>query len=92
MEQNTVVREVPDHRLAIDGGHVIIQSCDDALANIGVFVSERSAYHHVTLPDLTRQWQPVHANELPVAVFDAALRGNQAAILERISFLNQRRD
>ena len=81
---------VRDHRLEIDGGWIVIQSCDATLANIGIFVSERSAYHHVTLPDLTRQGRPVYMNELPITVFDAVLHDNRAAILERISFLNQR--
>jgi hypothetical protein len=67
---------------------VVIQSCDQETANIGMTMSGQTAYRHVDLPSLKRQSQPKKPFELSMADFDDVLKRYAAEILEAISKLN----
>jgi len=78
----------PDCLIAIPGGHIVIQSCDEETANIGVFVGHKSAYRHCTLPVLAHDMARGKPNELPMSEYDKAINDNFQTILERIRVLN----
>ena len=67
-----------------------VQGCDDDEANIGMFLGNQSAYYHVDLPSLKRQWKPASFSwdALPAPDFDAVLAEYRDDILALIARLN----
>jgi len=80
------------HIIEIEGGAIVIQSCDDELANIGVFYNGLSSYHHVSIPALVREWNLFKYNELRPAEYDRILQENKTRALETVEILCQSPD
>jgi len=77
------------HIIKIEGGAIVIQSCDEELANIGIFHNERSTYHHVSIPALVREWNLVKYSELQPVEYDRILQENKKKVLETVEKLCQ---
>ena len=79
------------HILQTGSAQIVIQSCDDNIANIGVFKRKsKSAYHHVLLPSLERErTKPLYPTELSDVEYDEVLQQNKQAVLQRICCLNE---
>jgi len=69
---------------------IIIQSCDNVSANIGVLHGGTITYRPVALPSLKHEWHREHLAclELPMDKFDEILQRNRAVLLETIARLN----
>ena len=79
------------HVIAIPGGTIVIQACDEKIAHIGVFdhIHDRNLYRHVSLPSLEAWVEPVHSWDLSSVKFDEILQANKTLVLETIDLLNQ---
>ena len=77
------------HIIEIAGGAIVIQSCDEELANIGVSCNGRSTYHHVSIPALVREWKMVKYTELQPIEYDRILQENKTQVLETVEKLCQ---
>ena len=75
------------HILTTPGADIVIQSCDSEVANVGVFVGGRGAYHHITLPACERRCRPIYSNELPAADYDRVLSMYRDELLARMEEL-----
>jgi hypothetical protein len=79
-----------NNKIQIHGGYIIVQSCDEETANIGIFLRSRMTYYHVELPSLKLEDRKVYYNEeVKQAEFDAILQANKSRLLETIRHLNQ---
>lgn len=79
------------NQISFDGGMIVIQSCDKDVANIGVFQDKyqgKSAYHHVSIPELVREFSLCNYTELTFEEYDRILSENKEAVLEAIHKLN----
>ena len=66
--------------LPVDGAEIVVQSCDDQSAHIGVFETcwrGRNAYHHVSLLDFTREFKLPYPFDLRPAAYDRILTENR---------------
>lgn len=77
------------HIIEIEGGAIVIQSCDEELANIGVFCNGLNSYHHVSIPALVREWNLVKYSELQPDEYDRILQENKTRVLETVEKLCQ---
>ena len=77
-----------EHIIKIEGGAIVIQSCDEELANIGVFCNGLNSYHHVSIPVLVREWNLFKYSELRPAEYDCILQENKSKVLEVVQYLN----
>jgi hypothetical protein len=73
--------------IGIDGGAIVIQSCDDTTANVGIFANGRNAYHHVSIYGLEREWKPVKPSDMPTAEYDRILNEHKSEFLETVNNL-----
>jgi hypothetical protein len=77
------------NEIEIPGGAIVIQSCDDESAHIGIWIRGRMTYHHVSTPSLIREWRLVYYNEeVKPDEFDKILQANKSRLLEAIQKLN----
>lgn len=77
------------NQVPFDGGMIVIQSCDAERANIGVFkIRQRSVYHHVSIPELAREWDVVHYSDMPSDEYDRIINAHKAEILQTVRQLN----
>lgn len=77
-----------NNQIAIDGGHIVVQSCDKERANIGVFYNGKNAYCHVSIPDFIREWRPFYYNEISKYDYDRILEEKKIIVLDLIHCLN----
>jgi hypothetical protein len=77
------------HIIEIEGGAIVIQSCDEELAHIGIFYNKRSTYHHVSIPALVREWKLFKYSELQPVEYDRILQENKTRVLETVEKLCQ---
>jgi hypothetical protein len=75
------------HIIEIEGGAIVIQSCDEELANIGIFYNGLSSYHHVSIPALVREWNLFKYSELQPVEYDRILQDNKTLVIETIEQL-----
>lgn len=77
--------------LHVAGYDIVVQACAETWAHILVFETKwrgHSAGHHVSLPDLTREFKRTWHNELPPVDFDRVLAEQRQAILDFVAQLN----
>ena len=77
--------------IQVAGAEIVVPSCDDHSANIGVFETKwrgRNAYHYVSLPDFTRDYKPIYPFDLRPEEFDRILTENRQAVLAVSAQLN----
>lgn len=60
-----------ENTLEIQGGRIIVQSCDSTYANVGMVLGDKTAWRKVAIPSLTREWAPCYRADLDMSVFDA---------------------
>jgi hypothetical protein len=77
------------NQIKFDGGAIVIQSCDEETANIGVFQNGKNAYHHVSIPDFIREWRVIYYTDLPIEEYDHILSENKTEILQVVHRLNE---
>ena len=76
--------------ITIPGGAIVVQSCDHAVANIGVFHGGRGIYRHVDLPALTRcAFERDRPGQMQGVEFDAVLQTHRAAVVTLLAALNR---
>ncbi len=73
--------------IEIENGAIVIQACDETSAHVGVFLGKSNTYHHVSIPDLVREWKLVKYNELRPVEFDRILQENKSVFLETVQRL-----
>lgn len=70
---------------------IVVQACAETWAHILVFETKwrgQGASHHVSLPDLTREYKRIYYNELSPTDYDRVLTEHRQAILDLITQLN----
>jgi hypothetical protein len=78
-----------NNKIKIHGGYIIVQSCDEETANIGIFLRSRMTYYHVALPSLKLEDRKVYYNEEVKQIeFDAILQKYKTQLLKVIRNLN----
>ena len=84
----TSPRPLNENTLEIQGGRIIVQSCDSTYANVGMVLGEKITWRKVALPSLTREWAPFYHADLDMSVFDSTLSANKERFLQLIDKLN----
>lgn len=74
--------------IEVEGGRIVIQSCTESWANVGVFYRGQSVYYHVALPSLVREEQHAYSVDLPAAEFDRILADNKQRLIDTVASLN----
>lgn len=82
------MRPLPNYCLEVNNAVIVVQSCDNERANIGVRLSEKITYCHVALPSLKREYQGWYYNDVRQEDYDMVLRENKSCLLEHIKKLN----
>lgn len=84
----TSPRSLNENTLEIQGGRIIVQSCDSTYANVGMVLGEKTAWRKVAIPSLTREWAPCYRADLDMSVFDSTLSANKEVFLQLVDKLN----
>ena len=84
----TSPRSLNENALEIQGGRIIVQSCDSTYANVGMVLGEKTAWRKVAIPSLTREWAPCYRADLDISVFDSTLSANKERFLQLVDKLN----
>jgi hypothetical protein len=82
------MKPLPNYCLEVNDAVIVIQSCDDERANIGVQWRGKITYCHVALPSLEREYQKWYYNDVRQEIYDMVLRENKSRLLEHIQKLN----
>ncbi len=77
-----------ENTLEIQGGRIIVQSCDSTYANVGMVLGDKITWRKVALPSLTREWTPFYHADLDMSVFDSTLSANKESFLQLVDKLN----
>ncbi len=84
----TSPRSLNENTLEIQGGRIIVQSCDSTYANVGMVLGDKTAWRKVAIPSLTREWAPCYRADLDMSVFDSTLSANKEVFLQLVDKLN----
>ncbi|MBX3038707.1 MAG: hypothetical protein KF758_17480 [Anaerolineales bacterium] len=82
------MKPLPKYCLEVKDAVIVVQSCDEETANIGVQWRGKITYCHVALPSLEREWQKWYYSDVRPEIFDSILRENKSSLLEHIRSLN----
>ena len=82
------MKPLPNYCLEVNDAVIVVQSCDDERANIGVQWRGKITYCHVALPSLECEWQKWYYNDVRQEIYDMVLRENKSRLLEHIRKLN----
>ena len=87
-EKRESVKPLPNYCLEVNDAVIVVQSCDDETANIGVQWHGKITYCRVALPSLEREWQKWYYSDVRQEIYDMVLRENKSRLLEHIRKLN----
>ena len=82
------MKPLPNYCLEVNDAVIVVQSCDDETANIGVQWHGKITYCRVALPSLKREWQKWYYSDVRQEIYDMILRENKYRLLEHIRKLN----
>lgn len=82
------MKPLPRYCLEVKDAIIVVQSCDNEYANIGVHWHGKITYCNVSLPSLEREWQKWYYNDVRQEIYDMVLRENKSSLLEHIQRLN----
>ena len=78
-----------DNLMPYPGGAIIVQSCDETTANVGVTHNGRIFYRHIEIPTLRSEYVKKYYGDISDAEFDKIIAENKTEILSTITKLNR---
>jgi hypothetical protein len=58
------MKSLPKNCIEVKDAVIVVQSCDEETANIGVQWRGKITYYHVDLPSFEREWQKVYYSDV----------------------------
>ena len=82
------MKPLPDFCLEVEDAVIVVQSCDEDTANIGVQWRGKITYCTVALPSFEREYRKWYYSDVRPEIYDMVLRENKSRLLEHIQKLN----
>lgn len=82
------MKPLPNFCLEVEDAVIVVQSCDEDTANIGVQWRGKITYCTVALPSFEREYRKWYYSDVRPEIYDMVLRENKSRLLEHIQKLN----
>ena len=82
------MKPLPNFCLEVEDAVIVVQSCDEDTANIGVQWRGKITYCTVALPSFEREYRKWYYSDVRPEIYDMVLRENKSSLLEHIQKLN----
>ena len=82
------MKPLPNFCLEVEDAVIVVQSCDEDTANIGVQWRGKITYCTVALPSFEREYRKWYYSDLRPEIYDMVLHENKTRLLEHIRKLN----